>query len=357
MTPVAFYAPMKAPTHPVPSGDRTMARAILKALDHGGLGWDLVSTLQTRDKAGDTTTQNRLIAAAETEAAQLIARGRRAGWRLWLTYHSYYKVPDLLGPPVAAALGIPYVQIEATRARKRLTGPWAAFAATAEAASDAAAVIFHLTERDAEALHAYAPPGQRILHLRPFLAQEELPQAGPRTGPMLSVGMLRHGDKFASYELIADTLKLLTVPDWRLVIAGDGPALDAVASIMHGFGDRVVLRGSLDAPEMQRAYRAASLLFWPGVNEAFGMTYLEAQAAGLPVVAQDRPGVRDVLPPGPHPAPGDGPAALAAALHHLLTNPAERLARGDAARAHVAARHLLPAASATLCGTIAELIA
>lgn len=356
MTQVAFYAPMKPPTHPVPSGDRTMARAVLKALDYGGLTWDLVSTLQTRDKAGDAEVQARLFARAEAEVTRLIALGRYSGWRLWLTYHSYYKVPDLLGPTVCAALNIPYVQIEATRARKRLMGPWAPFAEAAEAASDAADVIFHLTRRDAEALLAYATPHQRIRHLRPFLARTALPPLGPRMGPMLSVGMLRHGDKIASYQLIADTLALLQTSDWKLVVAGDGPALDAVASMMQPFGARVELRGSMDGAALQTAYETASLLFWPGVNEAFGMTYLEAQAAGLPVVAQNRPGVCDVLAPGTYPTPEDGPAALARQIDALLNDPVQRLALGQAARDHTGAHHLLPTASQTLCDTIAGLI-
>ncbi|GFE50769.1 glycosyl transferase [Roseobacter cerasinus] len=357
MTRVAFYAPMKAPTHPVPSGDRTMARAILAALEHGGLTWDLVSTLQTRDKAGDKAVQDRLFAAATAEAQGLMERGRTAGWAVWLTYHCYYKAPDLLGPAVSAALGIPYVQIEATRARKRLGGPWDAFSKAAEAACDAADVIFHLTARDGEALRAYAPPDQRVLPLRPFLARSDLPPLGSRTGPMLSVGMLRHGDKLASYEVIADTLELLQTPDWQLVIAGDGPALAAIASIMQPFGDRVQMRGALGPAEMRSVYSAASLLFWPGVNEAFGMTYLEAQAAGLPVVAQDRPGVRDVLAPGSYPTPDEGPTALAAAIDRLLADSQAREAAGDDARAHVATHHLLPSASDTLCSTLADLSA
>ena len=357
MNQVAFYAPMKPPSHPVPSGDRTMARALLKALDHGGLSWELVSTLQTRDKAGDKQVQDRLFAQAEAEASRLISRGRYANWQVWLTYHSYYKVPDLLGPTVAAALNIPYLQIEATRARKRLDGPWAAFAQAAEAASDAADVIFHLTRRDSEALLAYAPPHQRIVHLRPFLARAELPALGRRSGPMLSVGMLRHGDKFASYQLIADTLHLLKTPDWRLLIAGDGPALGAVASMMQGFGDRVDLRGSLDRDALQTAYETSSLLFWPGVNEAFGMTFLEAQAAGLPVVAQRRPGVCDVLAPGDYPHPEEGPEALAKMIDVLLGNECLRVETGQQARDHTGAYHLLPTASRTLCGTIAEVLA
>ncbi|WP_299828354.1 glycosyltransferase family 4 protein [uncultured Roseobacter sp.] len=357
MSMVAFYAPMKPPFHPVPSGDRTMARALLMALDHGGLSWELVSTLQTRDKAGDTDVQARLFAQAEVEIARLITQGRYANWRIWVTYHSYYKVPDLLGPTVAAALNIPYFQIEATRARKRLKGPWAAFAQAAEAASDAAHAIFHLTHRDGESLLAYAPQKQKIIHLRPFLARTELPPLGPRNGSMLSVGMLRHGDKFASYQLIADALHVLKTPDWKLVVAGDGPALDAVASMMHPFGARVELRGSLDQASLQDVYASSSLLFWPGVNEAFGMTFLEAQAAGLPVVAQRRPGVCDVLAPDSYPAPEDGPEALATKIDALLSDECARLTAGDRARDYTGEHHLLPTASRTLCDAIAEAVA
>lgn len=357
MTKVAFYAPMKPPTHPVPSGDRAMGRAILAALRYGGIEAELVSKLQTRDKDGNADTQARLLALAEAEATRLIAQGRYTDWQVWITYHCYYKAPDLVGPTVAAALNLPYFQIEATRARKQLNGPWSTFAQAAEAASDAADVIFHLTARDAESLYAYAPAHQRIVHLPPFLPRNDLPPASSGDGPMLSVGMLRHGDKFASYELIADTLTLLKTPDWRLVIAGDGPALNAVASIMQPFGDRVELRGSLDDAALGEAYGQASLLFWPGVNEAFGMTYLEAQAAGLPVVAQDRPGVIDVLAPHQHPTPAGGPEALAQEIDLLLGDCAERARRGQAARDYLATHHLLGAASKTLCDAITGAIA
>ena len=94
--------------------------------------------------------------------------------------------------------------------------------------------------------------------------------------------------------------------------------------------------------------RSKPAFLWPGVNEAFGMVYLEAQAAGLPVVAQNRDGVRDVvladgLVPTDH-----GPNALAQALDRLLGSPAERQALGQKSRVSVAENHLLNTASETL---------
>ena len=251
-------------------------------------------------------------------------------------------------------MGIPYLLVESSRARKRLAGPWAGFAQAAEAASDAADVIFYLTHRDAETLRRDQTPDQRLVHLRPFLAQEALPPPSTLNGPMLAVGMLRGGDKRASYQIIADTLALLPPDTWRLDIAGDGPARAEVATLLAPFGNAVRFLGQLDAAAMAQAYQQAALLFWPGVNEAFGLAYLEAQAAGLPVVAQDRPGVRDVLAPPAYPAPQDGEAPLASQITALLTDDAMRQQRSTAARAFVARQHLLPSATATLLAGLAD---
>ena len=352
---LAFYAPLKPPDHPVPSGERTMARSLMAAFEHAGATLTLASTLRSRDGKGDAAVQADLIAQAEAGIPQIIAAGRAANWQAWVTYHSYYKAPDLIGPAAARALGIPYLLIEATRARKRLTGPWARFAQIAEAACDAADVICYLTTRDGEALHRDAPQGQVLTRLSPFLNRLDLPPQATGDGPMLSVGMMRHGDKLASYGIIAEALAALPRSDWQLQIAGDGPARAKVDTLMAPFGDRVRFLGALDAPALAAAYQNASLLLWPGVNEAFGMTYLEAQACGLPVVAQDRPGVCDVLAPAPYPAVDAGPAALAARITTLLGNTTARHAAGDAARAHIAAHHLLGAASATLRETLARI--
>lgn len=358
MTRAAFYAPLKPPSHPVPSGDRTMARALVAALEHTGMEVTLASTLQSRDGAGNRDKQDAIMAAAEAETARLIERGRDAGWQFWITYHNYYKAPDLLGPQVAKALGIPYVLIEATRARKRLSGPWARFAEAAEAATHAADIVFYLTERDAEALRAYARPGQKIVRLQPFLPLDHLPPASPLTGSILSVGMFRTGDKLASYELIARTLSRLRTDDWRLSIAGDGPARGEVQALMAPFDGRVIWLGARDADAMKTAYQNAALMFWPGVNEAFGMAYLEAQAAGVPVVAQDRPGVRDVLAPGiDRPSPEDGAGPLAAQIDQLLTDQSARQTAGRLARTHIAENHLIAPAARTLADALSQVTA
>ena len=355
MTRVAFYAPMKSPDSPTPSGDREMARNLIGAIGARGARVEVVSELKLHEKAGDAARQAELRRAAQAEVARLTGALAGSGVALWVTYHNYYKAPDLIGPAVCAALDLPYVQIESTRARKRLAGPWADFAQAAEAACDAAQVIFYLTANDRITLERHRAPGQRLVNLPPFLPAEHLPPASACTGPMLTAGMMRAGDKLASYTILAKALAHLD-GDWRLEIAGDGAARAEVEALMAPYGDRVRFLGLLDRDALAAAYGRASLFVWPGVNEAFGMVYLEAQAAGLPVVAQDRPGVRDVLLPGNYPTPEDGPEALAAQMAALLADPGLRKSRGAQARAMIARAHLRPAATDRFWSTVDPLV-
>ncbi len=351
MGPIAFYAPLKSPNHPVPSGERQIARNLITALQTDAVGRlhdvVLVSELRSFDKLGDAARQADLLQAAEREIAELITRGRREAWAGWVTYHNYYKAPDLLGPAVCRALGLPYVSIEATRASKRLGGPWDAFERQAAAACDAADVLFHFTDRDAVALRDHQRAGQRIVSLSPFLAQESLPKAAqPEAPTVLIAGMMRAGDKLASYEIAAQALADLPGA-WQVEIAGDGPKRAEVEALMAPFGARVRFLGQLDDVGMAVAYHRARVFLWPGVNEAFGMVYLEAQARGVPVVAQDRPGVNEVVDPAGL-CPQNSPEALAQSLSAVLDVDATHARRVAAAQERMHARHLLGAARQTL---------
>lgn len=355
MTKIAFYAPMKAPTHPKPSGDRTMARALMQALADMPPGWhpDLVSELRSYDGVGDAAVQSEVIAAAHAEVERLLANPQ--DWQVWVTYHNYYKSPDLIGPAVCSALGLPYVLIESTRAAKRLTGPWARFAALAEAACDKARVIFHMTDQDLPALLTHRPAQQDILRLRPFLDRMTLEPAPVRVdgrATLLAVGMMRHGDKMKSFAALARALDAVSVPNWQLKIAGDGPARPEVAALFARFGTAVTFLGQLDSDALTAAYHSADLFVWPGVNEAYGMVYLEAQATGLPVLAEDRPGVRDVVRAGGILAPADDPSAMAAAIDRLLTSPKQRLQIGALGWRQVRDDHLRGTAARRLWNAI-----
>ena len=361
MKQLAFYAPLKSPEHPVPSGDREIAQGIIDALSMNSLGLsvNVVSQLRCYDGQGNATAQQKIRAQAKVEVERVLERAENL--KAWVTYHNYYKAPDLVGFAVSQKLKIPYLIIEASIAKSRLNGPWSDFAASADAATEAADVIFYLTEKDRVALEKYQPEKQTLVHLRPFLNQTELAevQAAPSLKKtLLTVGMHRFGDKMASYRIIADALSYLQTPDWQLLIAGDGPARADIEKMFAVYGDKVEFLGQLDRVAVAEAYQQASVFVWPGVNEAFGLVYLEAQAAGLPVVAQDRAGVREVIasPQSLVPEGDQQSIELARAIDSLLGDVSRYQSVVEAGRDFVRNRHLLGAAAHTLSEQLSRVL-
>jgi glycosyltransferase involved in cell wall biosynthesis len=344
---IAFYAPLKSPNHPTPSGDRTIARGLMNALSELG-DVDLVSELRTRDGMGDAAEQAKLIAQAEVEITRFINQG---SWDAWVTYHNYYKAPDLIGPVVCEALNIPYHLIEASRSPKRLDGPWARFAKRAEAAIDAAQVVYYSTQRDFPLLKVAKKTNQDLVHLKPFLDRDTVPalQATEKPRSMLAVGMFRGGDKVASYANLAAALRQVSVPDWTLDIVGSGDAEVEIQSMFAPFGSRVRFLGELTSHQVLEKMEQAKVFVWPGVNEAFGMVYLEAQAVGTPVVAEDRIGVRDVVGPVSQMVEPQNAQAFAEALDRALQSQSETKAH----QKYVSENHLRGSAVQTLARTMA----
>jgi glycosyltransferase involved in cell wall biosynthesis len=367
--PVAFYAPMKSPDHPAPSGDRTMARLLLKALRRAGFAPEIASALRTWDRTGDATLQEKARRDSEAKADRLVARWSEAPIggrpRLWFTYHVYYKAPDWIGPRAADALRIPYAVAEGSRAGKRAVGPWALGHAGAQAALSRADAVFVMTEADREALARDRPEGQRLLDLPPFLDLDEWsPSPAPRESAaaprLLAVAMMRDGDKLRSYRILAEVLARVADEAWTLDVVGDGEAQGEVQSLFAGLGPRVAFHGRLDdRAALARLYALADLLAWPAVNEAYGMAFLEAQSFGCPVLAASYGGVASVVRDGETGVltPPDDIAAFAEALKRLLRDGARRRALGRAARDFVTRERGLDQAAARLRDGLMPLLA
>ena len=366
---IAFYAPLKPPGHPVPSGDRRMARLLMAALASAGHDVRLASSFRSLDLAGDPARQARLQALGERLAARLLRRWLEAPRRpeLWFTYHLYYKAPDWLGPAVARALAIPYVVAEASVAPKRAGGTWDLGHRAVMAALRHCDAVIALNRNDLACLQPLVPDSGRIARLRPFLdvapyaaaardRDRHRAEVGRRLGLdpavpwLLAVAMMRPGDKLASFRQLADCLGRLGQHPWRLIVVGDGPARAEVASAFAGLAERVVFTGALAGEVLPPFLAAADLMVWPAVREAYGMALLEAQAAGLPVVAARTDGVPGVVGHGVGGLlvpPGD-PAALAEAAERLLIDPDWRRRLGAGAAAGTAGEHGLQAAARAL---------
>src|SRR5262249_36585759 len=152
-------------------------------------------------------------------------------------------------------------------------------------------------------------------------------------GPLLlCVAMMRTADTLDSYRLLAAALAQLPGP-WRLVVVGDGPARGDVEAALAGLPPaRVTLAGAVDPDRLPPFYLGADVLAFPGLGEALGLVYLEAAAAGLPVVACAGPGPRAMVAPEGGLLTAATPAAFAAGLDALLADPARRQTMGTAAR-------------------------
>jgi glycosyltransferase involved in cell wall biosynthesis len=361
---ISFYAPMKSPNASTPSGDRRMARALIAALEHAGHHVALSSIFSTRDGKGSEIRQARLRDIGQRLAARLIRQyesGIADRPDLWFTYHVYYKAPDWIGPLVSKALGIPYVIAEASFAPKREGGAWAIGHDATSAAIQAADKIVGINSANVPCLLPLLSDPGRIVPLRPFMdtrAFEGSTSAGIKQSNhldsvpvLLTTAMMRHGDKLASYEVLAEALAKLNRLPWRLIIIGDGSARANVETLMAPLGDkRVQFLGLREAEDLPDLLATADLFVWPAINEAYGMAMLEAQAAGIPVVAGNAGGVSEIVR---HEitgllTPEGNVTAFANAVNELVANPARRKAMGTAAQTMVADQHSLDAASAVL---------
>src|SRR5262249_20279097 len=150
-------------------------------------------------------------------------------------------------------------------------------------------------------------------------------------------------DKLASYRVLGEALQRLLDRPWRLMVIGDGSARDNVRAALRPLEPRVVYAGLLGEAELPAIYAAGDLLVWPAINEAYGMAVLEAQAAGLPVVAGDVGGVSVIVAHGLTGllAPPGEAAAFADCVADLLTSATRRRDMSRAALAKTAAEHSL----------------
>jgi glycosyltransferase involved in cell wall biosynthesis len=367
---IAFYAPLKTPDHPIPSGDRVVARLLMAALAKAGYEVELASRVISYQKlpSAEIGAERRL--AAEAEARRLIEAwkgGVEPGPDLWFTYHPYCKAPDWIGPQVAATLGIPYVTAEACRTRQATDEDWLIPRNAVQAAVRRAAVNFCLKPSDREYLESFLPDLKTVVQLLPFVDLGAIDAVNERAteaetfygaGPLIvAVGMMRPNAKFSSYQLLASALTRLSDIPWNLVIIGDGPMRTDIEALFAALSDRIQFTGALPPEAVLRWMRAGDLFAWPGFSEAFGMVYLEAQACGLPVAALRTAGVPVVVEENVTGLlTGEGADAYAGALRTLLTDPAARQELGAAGRRKVERDHDITSAARVLVSQLDPLL-
>lgn len=302
---IAFHTPLNRYGNGAPSGDRLMARQLVTLLEDLGHAVEIVPAQRSFMREPDPAVLAAHRAAAQGVIAALTERWQAPKARpdLFFTYHCHYRAPDLIGPALVERFDLPYLIAEASDAQKRFTGPWAEAAALARTAILHADLHLCMTARDREGLNRLIPKPERLIDLPPFLLGVEdvlehsaAPREANEPVRLIAVAMMRQGNKAACYLFLARTLAHIADLPWTLTLIGDGPERPAIGAAFAGFPPgRVRFLGRRERADILAQLASHDLFVWPGLNEAYGVVYLEAQAAGLPVAALDSGGVPAVV--------------------------------------------------------------
>jgi len=293
---IAYYMPFKPMGHNNPSGDLITGTEIYDYLVDRHHSIDPVSKLRCRWLYYKPRKWLRLFA----ERNRIIKQYKTDKPELWLSYHSYYKAPDLLGYSCCKALQIPYVifqGIYSTKRRKQLkTLPGFLLNRKVLLSADH---VFSNKKGDFKNLKRLLP-GDRLTYIAPGIHPELFEYSKEARHKLrnqwktqqetiiLTAAMMRPGVKTEGIRRVIDSCAELVrqkIPI-QLLIAGDGEKKQELekkaTDLLPG---NVRFLGKIPREELYRYYSSADIFAFPGIDESLGMVYLEAQSCNLPVVA------------------------------------------------------------------------
>ena len=204
----------------------------------------------------------------------------------------------------------------------------------------AAQLVLANSQGIAELATASGARETRVVHLGTDLPAIQRPRPGAGQASLVTVGHL------VARKRHADVLRALAVlgprhPQLRYTIIGDGPergTLEALARRLE-VAERVEFLGQLEPAEALARARLATLFVMPSTEEAFGVAYIEAMAAGVPAIGcRGEPGPEEIAAAGDGfllVPPGDI-ERLTQRIDELLSDPQRLREAAQRARATVA---------------------
>lgn len=126
--------------------------------------------------------------------------------------------------------------------------------------------------------------------------------------------------------------KLLEIrDDVRFVLVGDGAERDSLEEMAKelGIDDQTIFTGILPRTTVYGLLHDLDVFTFTSNHEGFGNAAVEAMAAGVPLIANDIPPLREVIGEGGYFVDADDPQALAKSIDTLLNDKNERKQRGQ----------------------------
>jgi len=351
---IFFHTPFKPLDHPAPSGDLIIATGLLAFLQRCHHIVHPVPAVRSRWLYWRPWVWPRLLA----DYRRVVKSVKSRQPQLWMTYHSYYKAPDVMGPAVCRKAGLPYVIFQGIYATKRRRNikTWPGFVLN-QYALRRSNYVFTNKKNDWTNLRRIIPE-QRLTYLKPGLvvknfafnrkAREKVRQTWEigDTPAILTAAMFRQDVKTQGLLWLIRCLGHLrkTLSDFVLIIAGEGKEKSKIvrSAEKHLPGQHRFL-GKIPREKMAEFYSAGEIFAFPGINESLGMVYLEAQSCGLPVVAFRNAGIPEVVIHGETGLLTDmfSKHQYLEAIKRLLLNNEFREEMGHNARRYIHAHHNL----------------
>ena len=235
---------------------------------------------------------------------------------IWISSRLSDRAVDVIGPAVSAAFGIPYVLLQPETPASETARDSREAREVLETVRAADAAIVFSSAHAASYRQAVPDPGDRLIILPPFIDLDQILSTTrsrialrrafevqlrirPDIPWLIAAGPMSSARDVDSFRLVARAVSASANLESQLIVAGNGPRRAEVEGLFQSLPRRIDRHLPISTPEALAALLAAGDVFlWPAVDEAFSLTTVEAQAAGLAVVSCRSPGVVDVLAEG-----------------------------------------------------------
>jgi phosphatidyl-myo-inositol dimannoside synthase len=326
-------------------GIQRVSRDVLTSLSQC-LGPDRVALVTFRDQSPEVPARRVCVADRSTGLVSQAMYALTAATTLWrwrIRGVSVVMHPSLAPTivPVAKVLGVPtvvFVHGEEVWRPLEPTVAWSLRNATTVIAPSAftAEQVAHWAGRRDVMVIAHPTPARVY------------PERARVRGRVLSVARIERVHTYKGVDVMLEAWPSVVerVPEAELVIVGGGDDLERMKSIAPS---AVRFTGAVDDGALEELFATSELFALPSRTEVgprsggegYGLVYLEAADAGLPVIAGNEGAVPEVVANGETGLLVDprSPDAVAGAVVELLSDHAKRVAMGAAASALVRSRN------------------